>query len=70
MMTQTGTVQRFNKIKGYGFLLSDKDKQEVFVHFSEVLGTGYKELTIGQRVSFTLNEGERGGFATQVQVID
>ncbi|WP_409371297.1 cold-shock protein [Legionella quinlivanii] len=70
MMTQTGTVQRFNKIKGYGFLISDKDKQEVFVHFSEVQSTGYKELAIGQRVSYTLNKGERGEFATQVQVIN
>ena len=69
-MNQTGTVQRFNKIKGYGFLISDGDKQEVFVHFSEVQGTGYKELTIGQRVSYILKKGEKGEFATQVQVID
>lgn len=69
-MNQTGIVQRFNKIKGYGFLLSDKDNQEVFIHFSAVQGTGYKELTIGQRVSYILNEGEKGFFATQVQVID
>lgn len=70
MINHTGTVQRFNKIKGYGFLLSDADKSEVFVHFSEVLGTGYKELTAGQRVSYILKKGEKGEFATQVQVID
>lgn len=69
-MNQTGTVQRFNKIKGYGFIISDRDNQEVFVHFSEVQGTGYKELAIGQRVSYTSMKGEKGEFATQVQVID
>ena len=69
-MKQTGIVQRFNKIKGYGFLRSDNDNQEVFVHFSEVQGTGYKELTVGQCVSYTLKKGEKGEFATEVQVID
>lgn len=68
-MSQTGIVQRFNKIKGYGFILSDNDSQEVFVHFSEVQETGYKELTIGQRVSYILKKGEKGSFATQVQII-
>lgn len=68
-MNQTGIVQRFNKIKGYGFILSDNDSQEVFVHFSEVQETGYKELTIGQRVSYILKKGEKGNFATQVQII-
>ena len=69
-MNQTGIVQRFNKIKGYGFLLSDCDNSEVFVHFSEVQGTGYKELIVGQRVSYILKNGEKGGFATQVQIIE
>lgn len=69
-MNHTGTVQRFNKIKGYGFLISDENKREVFVHFSEVQETGYKELTVGQRVSYILKKGEKGEFATQVQVID
>ncbi|KTD35066.1 cold shock protein CspD [Legionella nautarum] len=69
-MKQTGTVQRFNKIKGYGFLLSDENNREVFVHFSEVQETGYKQLTVGQRVSYLLKKGEKGEFATQVQAID
>ncbi|KTC75988.1 Cold shock-like protein CspD [Legionella birminghamensis] len=69
-MSQTGTVQRFNRIKGYGFIISDENQQEVFVHFSEVQGSGYKELTSGQRVSYTLKTGEKGDYATQVQVID
>ena len=66
---QTGTVQRFNKIKGYGFITPDKGDAEVFVHFSEVEIAGYKELKEGQRISYVLAEGERGHYATKVRVI-
>lgn len=68
-MRQTGTVKRFNKIKGYGFLTADGHENEVFVHFSEVQIAGYKELKVGDRISYILNEGERGAYATQVQLI-
>ena len=64
----TGTVNRFNKIKGYGFITPDNGQTEVFVHFSEVQTAGYKELKEGQRVTYTLNQGERGEFATQVNI--
>jgi CspA family cold shock protein len=66
---QTGTVIRFNKIKGYGFISSDSDAKEIFVHFSDVQSEGYKELKEGQRVHYILKQGERGDFATQVSVI-
>lgn len=66
---QTGTVKRFNKIKGYGFITPDDSDKEVFVHFSQVVSEGYKELKEGQRVSFELETGERGEFASQVTVI-
>lgn len=67
---QTGTVKRFNKIKGYGFITQDASEGEVFVHFSEVQSEGYKELKEGQRVSYTLAQGDRGEFATKVKIID
>lgn len=67
---QTGTVKRFNKIKGYGFITPDEGSGEVFVHFSEVQSEGYKELKEGQRIRYTLSHGERGDFATQVVIID
>ena len=67
---QTGIVNRFNKIKGYGFITADKDKAEVFVHFSEVEMSGYKELKIGQRLSYVLKTGEKGDYATNVTIID
>ena len=66
---QTGTVSRFNKIKGYGFITPDQGEGEVFVHFSEVQTEGYKELKVGQQISYVLAQGDRGEFATQVKVI-
>ena len=67
---QTGTVKRFNKIKGYGFIVPDASEKEIFVHFSVILTTGYKELQEGQRVNFEISTGERGEFAQQVSVIE
>lgn len=66
---QKGTVIRFNKIKGYGFIRPDESKTEVFVHFSQVEMAGYKELKENQRISYVLNKGERGDFATEVIII-
>lgn len=66
---QTGTVKRFNKIKGYGFIAPDNGGNEVFVHFSQVQIAGYKELKEGQRISYELENGERGEFATNVKVL-
>lgn len=68
-MMQTGTVKRFNKIKGYGFITPDAEDREVFVHFSEVQTEGYKALIEGQRVCYHLGKGERGEYAKQVEVI-
>jgi CspA family cold shock protein len=64
----TGIVKRFNKIKGYGFIAPDNSGDEVFVHFSQVEMAGYKELTPGQHISYKLEKGERGEFATKVKI--
>lgn len=64
-----GTVKRFNKIKGYGFIVPDDGGNEVFVHFSQIQIAGYKELKEGQRISYELEKGERGEFATKVVII-
>lgn len=66
---QTGTVNRFNKIKGYGFITPDNGGAEVFVHFSQVQISGYKELKVGQHINYKLEIGERGEFATNVVII-
>lgn len=65
----TGTVKRFNKIKGYGFIAADDDAKEIFVHFSQIQMEAYKELKEGQRVSYEVEAGERGEFATKVVVV-
>lgn len=65
----TGIVLRFNKIKGYGFIKPDEGDDEVFVHFSQVEMAGYKELKEGQRISYELEKGDRGFFATKVAII-
>lgn len=69
MNKQFGTVNRFNKIKGYGFITPDSGECEVFVHFSEVAVAGYKELKGNQRISYVLMEGEKGLYATKVEII-
>jgi CspA family cold shock protein len=66
---QTGIVNRFNKIKGYGFITPDNGGTEVFVHFSEIQLSGYKELTAGQCIRYELATGERGEFATKVEIL-
>ncbi len=68
-MMKMGTVKRFNKIKGYGFITPDDSSDEVFVHFSEVQTGGYKELIVGQRVSYELSTGTKGDSATQVEIM-
>jgi CspA family cold shock protein len=65
----TGTVNRFNKIKGYGFITPDEGGAEVFVHFSAIDMAGYKELMEGQRIQYALNEGEKGPFASEVLLL-
>lgn len=62
----TGTVKRFNKIKGYGFISPDAGGNEIFVHYSKIQTEGYKELVDGQRVSYEIETGDRGDFANNV----
>jgi CspA family cold shock protein len=66
----TGTVNRFNKIKGYGFITPDEAGAEVFVHFSAIDMAGYKELIAGQRIRYAINDGEKGPFATNVFLLE
>jgi CspA family cold shock protein len=65
---QTGTVKRFNKIKGYGFITPDAGGNEVFVHFSEIQASGFKELKEGQKISYELARGDKGEYARKVEI--
>ena len=62
----TGTVKWFNNAKGYGFITPDGESKDVFVHFSQIGGEGYKSLNEGQRVEFDVREGQKGPEATNV----
>jgi CspA family cold shock protein len=63
-----GTVKFFNNEKGYGFITQDGGK-DVFVHHSNIVGTGFKSLTEGQAVEFELGEGRKGPEAQNVRVL-
>jgi cold shock protein len=63
-----GTVKWFNGEKGYGFIAQDGGA-DVFVHFSEILGSGYRNLDEGQRVEFEVGQGAKGPQATAVRAI-
>lgn len=65
MMAQ-GTVKWFNESKGYGFITADEGK-DVFVHYSAILGDGFKTLAEGQKVSFEIVNGEKGPQAANVE---
>jgi CspA family cold shock protein len=63
-----GTVKFFNAEKGYGFI-SRESGDDVFVHFSNIVGDGYKSLNEGQRVEFDVAKGKKGDEAQSVRPI-
>jgi CspA family cold shock protein len=56
----TGTVKWFNDTKGYGFIAPDEGGKDVFVHHTNIAGSGFKSLTEGSKVSFEQREGAKG----------
>jgi CspA family cold shock protein len=64
----TGTVKFFISDKGYGFITQDEG-EDVFVHYSNIQGSGYRSLTEGQRVEFDVAPGRKGNEAQNVRVL-
>ena len=62
----TGTLKFFNDEKGFGFISRD-DGDDVFVHFSNIEGTGRRSLVTGQQVDFELGQGQKGVEAHNVR---
>ena len=56
--TTTGTVKFFNEAKGFGFI-EQESGPDVFAHFSAISGDGFKTLAEGQRVQFTVTQGQK-----------
>ncbi|MBU0473054.1 MAG: cold-shock protein [Bacteroidetes bacterium] len=63
-----GTVKWFNSSKGFGFI-SQESGDDVFVHFDSIVSDGYKTLDEGQKVEFSVTQGQKGLQASDVRVI-
>ena len=66
--TVTGTVKWFNESKGFGFI-EQENGGDVFAHYSAISGNGFKTLKEGQRVSFTVTQGQKGDQASNIVAI-
>jgi cold shock protein len=64
-----GTVKWFNGEKGFGFITQADGGPDVFVHFSEIEGTGFRNLEENQNVEFEVTAGPKGPQATRVRVV-
>lgn len=65
-----GTVQWFSRVKGYGFVRPDGQEKDIFVHYSSIRGDGYRNLSEGQRVEFTIEDTPKGPQAVNVDGLE
>ncbi|MEW1679370.1 cold-shock protein [Streptomyces noursei] len=65
-----GTVKWFNAEKGFGFIAQDGGGPDVFVHYSHIQGSGFRELKDGQAVTYDVEQGQKGPQATNVRAGD
>ncbi|EKO3430240.1 transcription antiterminator/RNA stability regulator CspE [Vibrio fluvialis] len=63
----TGSVKWFNETKGFGFITPDNGGADVFVHFNAIASEGFRTLTEGQKVTFSVEQGAKGPQAANVQ---
>ena len=66
--TVTGTVKWFNESKGFGFI-EQASGPDVFAHFSAIASTGFKSLAEGQKVEFTITQGQKGPQAENIVAV-
>ena len=65
----TGTVKWFNDAKGFGFITPEEGGKDLFVHFSNVVGDGFKSLPEGAKVQYDAAQGEKGPEAKTVTLV-
>jgi CspA family cold shock protein len=70
MAKETGIVKWFNEGKGFGFIAPDGGGKDLFAHFKEIQGTGFKTLLENQRVEFEVTQGQKGPQASNIRVVD
>ncbi|HEX7072141.1 MAG TPA: cold-shock protein [Rhodothermales bacterium] len=66
---QSGIVKWFNDGKGYGFIAPESGGKDLFVHYSEINGDGFRSLREGDRVEYTVGTGDKGPSAKDVIVL-
>jgi len=69
MTIETGTVKWFNEGKGFGFIAPDSGGKDLFAHFKEIQGEGFKVLTENQRVQFEVTQGQKGPQASRIRAV-
>ncbi|MGQ0621175.1 MAG: cold-shock protein [Panacagrimonas sp.] len=65
----TGVVKWFNDAKGFGFITPEGGGEDLFAHFKEIQGSGFKTLKEGQRVQYIAQRGQKGMQATQIKAV-
>ena len=69
-MSNIGTVKWFNDAKGFGFITPEKGGKDCFVHYSAIVGTGFRSLAEGDRVKYEMVESDKGPAADKVERVE
>ncbi|MCE2679576.1 MAG: cold-shock protein [Burkholderiales bacterium] len=69
MSVQTGTVKWFNEAKGFGFITPDQGGDDLFAHYSQIQGNGFRKLAENQRVEFEVVKSDKGFQASKIRAI-
>ena len=65
-MADSGMIKWFSNAKGFGFIVSENESQDIFVHYSSIVSEGYRTLKSGQLVNYEMKQGEKGLHAENV----
>jgi CspA family cold shock protein len=68
-MAPEGTVKWFNEDKGYGFISPDEGGEDLFVHYSAIVGNGFRSLEEGAKVTYEATQGKKGMQAENVSKV-